>query len=164
MLLLTIFFFLPRQPTIAVTGITVDLGGGAVDSRNPFAGATARLDVGLTITNNCWYDLAFQSFVFKATNENYDHGNAPFARGSHNTSFVVPSRQAISAMYPFSVAYEGSKDDDFQFAKQVGLICASSMLRQDAALKVLMTVDVQFEALGVLYQLQHVAAQESIAC
>ncbi|KAJ3398578.1 Microtubule-associated protein, microtubule dynamics during spindle orientation [Chytriomyces hyalinus] len=162
MLLLTIFFFLPRQPTIAVTGIAVDLGEGTVDSRNPFAGATARLNVGLTITNNCWYDLAFQSLVFKATNENYDRGNAPFARGSHNTSFVVPSRQAISVMYPFSVAYEGSKDDGFQFAKQVGLFCASSVLRQDAALKVKMTVDVQFEALGVLYQLQHVAVQESM--
>ncbi|KAJ3227915.1 hypothetical protein HDU81_006400 [Chytriomyces hyalinus] len=162
--LLTMFFLLPRQPTITVTGVAVDLDGHSVNSKNPLASATARLKLGLTITNNCWYDLAFQSLDFKATNENYDHGNAPFARGSHNTGFVVPSRQAISVTYPFSVVYDVSKDDGLQFAKKTGLICVPSVVRQDAALKVLMTVEVRYEALGVLYQLQHAAMQESIAC
>ncbi|KAJ3221768.1 hypothetical protein HDU81_010341 [Chytriomyces hyalinus] len=168
---LSLFFLIPRQPTITVTGVAVDTdgnggAGGAAGmlQLNSLTSVTARLKMGIVITNNCWYDLTFQTLNFKATHEEYDHGNTPFANGSNSTDFIVPSRQSVNITYPFSITYDASKDDGFQFVKHVGLACVTSLLGRNGKVDVRVAVDAQFGALGIYNQWQHTNVGETVSC
>ncbi|KAJ3290967.1 hypothetical protein HDU79_002839 [Rhizoclosmatium sp. JEL0117] len=127
--ILMVFFLVPREPSVVVSGLSFDrTNTNGVVQISSLTSLSARLIMGLSITNNCYYPVTVEQLNFNATNQEYDSGRTPFAMGSNATAFTIAARSTYSFTYPFSIVYDFSKDSGMQFLMGAGTKCVAGAL------------------------------------
>ncbi|KAJ3076592.1 hypothetical protein HDU98_002112 [Podochytrium sp. JEL0797] len=152
LIFLTCFFLIPRDPSITLDSISLASNStGGVIQITSLTGISAKMVLGLTIENNCYFAVTVNSLAFNATNTKYDNGHTPFASGNNVTSFTINARSNIRISYPFALQYDAGKDTGFQFLSYVGTRCAASAFLglEGQGITADVVVDTQYNALAI---------------